>query len=96
MTMEGLVGIMTEQRLSSVKTKLEQALNDLVDPNTRSFLMIFMQSMEAMELAIELKLKLRKYGDHAAHYTLFKLQLSATINEYYWNEGIVEMVSIFC
>jgi hypothetical protein len=41
-----------------------------------------MGSAEAMEMAVELKSKLRENGDQVAHYALTKLQFSAVVKEY--------------
>ena len=48
-----LIGTTTKQRLSCAKSKLEQALKVLVDSN-RSFLRVFIESKEAIELVVEL------------------------------------------
>lgn len=41
-----------------------------------------MGSAEAMEMAVELKSKLRENGDQVAHYALTKSQFSVVVNEY--------------
>lgn len=83
---EALEGSTTEQRLSFAKAKLETALIDISQLN-KSALSKFLQSEEAMKLAVEPKSKLREHGDQAAHYGLTKPQFSAAVDEYCQNGG---------
>ena len=68
---------------------LDQALrtNLALDSTCKCSLKTFMESKEAMELAVELNSKLRKQGDHAAHHASSKAQFSASVEQYRQNGG---------
>ena len=79
-----LEGSTTPLRLASAHALLQGALavHSQSKSNVSSTLLKFMGSAKAMEMAVELKSKLRENGDQVAHYALTKSQFSAVVKEY--------------
>lgn len=70
----------TPFRVASARALLQGALG--AHPSSTCVLVKFMDSNEAMEMAVELKSKLRENGDQVAHYALTQPQFSAVVEEY--------------
>ena len=73
-------GSTTPTRVASAIDLLGASLATQSD-STRSALLEFMASVEAMEMAVELKSTFREHGDQAAHTDLRKLQFHEAIEE---------------
>lgn len=80
---EKLEGSTTPLRVASARALLHDAsAAHSQSKSVRPILLKFMGSAEAMEMAVELKSKLRENGDQVAHYALTKPQFSAVVKEY--------------
>ena len=84
-----LEGSTTTQRIASARALLEGTLPTQSE-SVKSALRDLMLSAEAMEMAVELRSKLRQSGDEVAHYNLTQPQFSAVVREYCQKGGKYE------